>query len=279
MKQSIAHNLRQTRTRAGRTQEQIACESNIDRRRLSDLERGVNKPNPQEREQLIAAGHLDPAARNEERAARSYQSKWKQKPLTMYRKSEHTVEQRLKAALKTFGRPAQQRLDRLENDPARDANMHFLSNATVDSGLEMYVWLSLLTGGARALWISPARAGFRRWPVIRPHNFDVVSDARFPAVEFEIGGAPAIAFPQLTVAVRNSVYRLDAVLGLRLGKKRIWLDLEIDGAGHDGAFDAEREERLDLPTIRIHTDELRLNDIYVLLERKLRNLNLLPETA
>lgn len=270
MKQTIANNLKGARTRAGQTQEQIARETAIDRRRLSDLERGVHKPNPQERERLISTGLLDPEARHEERAERAYKSKWRQKRQTMYRKSTYSVEHRLNAAVKIFGSAATQRLRALGEGEVRDAYLHFLSNAVVDSGLEMYAWLSLAAGKARPVWLSPASVGFRKWAVVNPGNLEVVSDIRFPALEFQIGDVPAIAFPQLTVIARSAVYRLDALLGLRVGRSRIWIDLEIDGVGHEARFDAEREQRLDLPAVRVSTIELRDVDIYELLEDKLR---------
>lgn len=279
MKQTIADNLKETRTRAGRTQEQNACDTDIDRRRLSAFERGLASPTPQEREQLIESGHLDPEARHEERAARSYKTRWRQKRLTMYRKSDFPLEARISAAVKIFGPLATQRLMRLGDGEQHAAYMHFLSNAVVDSGLEMYAWLSLAASGAQPIWLSPASAGFRKWAVINPVNQEVLSDARFPAVEFQVSGVPAIAFPQITVSVRNSFYRMDALVGLRLGNKRVWLDLEIDGAGHDGTFDAEREERLGLVTVRVCKAELLENDLLCLLERKLEALKILKSVG
>ena len=77
-------------------------------------------------------------------------------------------------------------------------------------------------------------------------------------------------FPQLTLDTRKAYFRLDATLCMRDGRQRVWMNIEIDGAGHDGEFDAERQRLLGMPTIRLDRQALLTEDLVTMLATRLR---------
>ncbi len=249
--------LMEARLRAGLSQTYIARETGIPQRRLSHFEKLTRFPSHQEITRLVEFGLVSRPTSDEGRAIRSYPTRWRLKPLTVRRTSERSLKSRIYAARKTYGSEVSVRLRALGSREDRKPKVEFLAQAGLESGIEAFALLSLLAEGARVLWAAPCRAGFRRLPIIDPKSKDVISDAKFPALELTVAGVPAILFPQLTVMVQGAVYRLDGLLGLKLDKKRAWLNLEIDGGGHISRFDEEREDRLDMLTIRLTESDLR----------------------
>jgi hypothetical protein len=97
-----------------------------------------------------------------------------------------------------------------------------------------------------------------------------LSDARFPCLEVEVDGFPFLAFPQLSVMTRHGIYRLDVLVGVMVEQSRVWINLEIDGGGHDNRYDLERQRNLDLPTARLTEQELKAPDCFGLAIRRLK---------
>lgn len=253
---TIGQKIRDGRRRLGFSQEQLSQKLKIDRRRISQIELDRRPPNSEEIRKLVDAGLLDVGSKEGYRAPRRFTSRWVQRPRTCNRPAGRSLAARIAAAKKSFGPRVSELLRRLGDAEQRQQKMDFLANACLDSGSELYLWLDLLADGAMPQWIAPCRAGFRRLPILDPETKDFVSDVRFPCLEFELKGASVIAFPQLTVMARSCIYRLDALLGVMVGQRRVWVNLEIDGDGHVGKFDAERQDRLGLLTVRIATEEL-----------------------
>lgn len=100
-----------------------------------------------------------------------------------------------------------------------------------------------------------------------------MTDVPWPCIELSLRGRECLLFPQVTVDVRVTYYRLDALVCVRTpNQPRYFVDLEIDGDGHVGRFDAEREGRLRLPTIRLKEAELVKEGAIALLQRKFEGL-------
>lgn len=274
MTMNFADTLKDTRERAGRTQEDTARLTNIDRRRVAHLESGDRPPTEEEVTRLIHEECLPPGVWAEARVVRRYKSSWNEKAQLFLRPTDFPMESRLSAARKVFGDVVGQRWEQVESRDDCLARIDFLRYAGADSGLEFHFLLGLTAEASDPCWLSPVRAGFRKYAVIHPKDREVMSDVRFPALEFEVEGFPAVLWPQLTLQVRHSVYRLDGLMGLQVGKKRVWVNVEIDGTGHYGTFDQEREERLGLLTVRLNTQEMRAANMTDLLGEKLRPLRL-----
>ncbi len=274
MNKTFSSKLTEARLRAGHSQKSLALLTGIDPRRISHFEQGTRPPSDSEREALIAVELLNPDD-FDDRPERNFQSDWLQRLPIAPVVSDRSLETRLAAARKTFGSRVSGLLSQVDSLPDGAARLDFLRHANSESGLEAYLWLALVSEGARIAWLSPSRVGFRKWAVVDPKSREILSDARFPAVEMTLNGYPVLAFPQLTLQARNgSIYRLDGLLGIMVGQNRVWVDIEIDGAGHDASFDSERETKLDLPRLSLAVDNLQVPHLTSMLAEKLRPFSL-----
>lgn len=161
---------------------------------------------------------------------------------------------------------------RLGTGVERRQKLDFLQQACVESGPEFYFWLSLLAGNSKAVWLSPSRVGFRTLAVLDPRSLRIASDLRFPCLELSLTSCKLIGFPQLTVDSRPYIYRLDGLMGVWSPLGPIWINLEIDGAGHFDLHDLEREQRLEMPTLRIGYKEMQNSDCLDLVQSKLARI-------
>lgn len=112
------------------------------------------------------------------------------------------------------------------------------------------------------------RAGFRTLAVLDPKTLRQIGDLRAPCLE--LAEENWLIFPQLTVDTRKSVYRMDALLCWKGSNPRLWVNIEIDGLGHNPRFDLSRQQELGLPTVRIGPAELAADQIVPVLRHKLR---------
>jgi transcriptional regulator with XRE-family HTH domain len=151
-------------------------------------------------------------------------------------------------------------------DPAIRENpswQEFLRSGRSDSRVETAFHLLELESGARFCRATLLKTGFDRFPVI-----DVDSRA-------EIGHRPTAAlitndwllFPQVTVTTPKT-FTIDALLVLP-HPSPTYIDLEIDGPGHNYSEDETRTNHLGMPTIRLNEREILAN---VPLLRRLRAL-------
>ena len=243
----------------------------IDRRRLSQMELGKRQPSQEELVRLAELGVLQ-EFRREPRTNRCFRSRWVQPPRACDRQGERPLDARIAAAKKAFPGQIGALLSRLGDNEERGRKMDFLRNACLESGEELRFWLEFCAEGSKVHWLAPCRTGFRKLPILDPKTQEVVSDVRFPGLAFELEGLQILAFPQLTMTARGYTYRLDALLGVMTGGGRAWINVEVDGAGHVTQFDAERQERLGLLTIRITTDDLRSGEVRKRLAQRLRKV-------
>ena len=183
---------------------------------------------------------------------------------------ERPISARDFAARKRFGSVVDRAWASIRSRQAEGPSVKFLHWAGLDSSCEYLFWLRLLENGGKACCYSPARAGFRSLSVVHRDLRTNIGDLRLPCLEILIEGfAPGercwrvdspgfrcLFFPQITLDSRKGYYRIDALACIRIGRSRFWLDLEVDGKGHDSTFDVEREARLGLKTVRLGTTDL-----------------------
>jgi transcriptional regulator with XRE-family HTH domain len=272
MNMTNGEKLRAARAMVGLNQAEIARRTQIDKRRLSQIELDKRDPTPEEVQRLAGLGLWDNKTYAARRPTRCYTSEWIQRPHAAKRHSSHPLSARIARARKTFGPMIERLLASLGQGKERAVRKDFLDNSCLDSAPELLFWLLLLAAGGRPRWLPPSRTGFRRLPILDPSTRQIISDARFPCLESELDGLSLLAFPQLTVLARGRQYRLDGLLGLKVNRQKVWINLEIDGLGHENRFDEERATNLGLPSIRLTSKELSSPDALRLLKERLTGL-------
>ena len=178
---------------------------------------------------------------------------------------DRSVSARRRAARRTFGLVVDVLSSRVSN--LGKTSQTFLQHACLESGTEYFFWLKLLAEGGHPCCYSPARAGFRNWPILARRGVEYVGDLRLPCLEMTEHGW--LLFPQLTVDTRRAIYRLDVLVCCRIRYGRIWINVEVDGSGHESRFDQQRQADLGLPTVRIDTADLMSPKLVPLLSQRI----------
>ena len=267
---NIGKLIRKARRRRNWTQTAVSRSTAICQGRLSQIENGQRLPSEPELERLRVLLGLE--TREIQKADLPYPSKsWRVAPPVAFSRSEHPVQARFHAARKRFGPLLFQNLCRVQHRPDHRLSQCFLEQAGLDSGYEYLFWLRLLAVGGQACWIAPVKAGFRQKSIVDSKTKCFVGDVRHPAIELIRGKFACLFFPQPTVETRGRYYRLDALVCYRHDRRRLWVDLEIDGLGHDSAFDDERQNFLGLRTVRLSPSDLISEEFLENLERAFRN--------
>jgi len=125
----------------------------------------------------------------------------------------------------------------------------YLREACFDSYLELIFSLHLLEAGAQPGWCAPQLMGFTTLPVVDPRDRDIVGHRSRPSLLFN----GWLFFPQVSVLTRKRIMRLDLLAGRRLRNSVYWLDVEVDGEGHDPNEDWVRTSELPFPIHRVQT--------------------------
>lgn len=130
--------------------------------------------------------------------------------------------------------------------------LRFLTTVRLDSAYEAMFWMLLLAEGGRPCRYTLLKAGFRLHRVVDDRR-NTAGDARQPCLQL---GQNVLLFPQVSLDVRKAYYRLDVLaLVVRRGR-RLWVNIEIDGSGHAGDLDEQRQADLGLPTLRLEKSRL-----------------------
>lgn len=181
-------------------------------------------------------------------------------------------------ARESFGPIWKEQLALLESREDARLSWRFLNDSGSDSGPEAMFWVLLIATGARPCWYPPVKAGFRKFPIVdRSRKRRAAGDLRHPCLELRRDGYRLLLFPQVRVVTPQGLYVLDALVLFRRGRQREWLNLEIDGSGHDGERDVARQEHLGLLTLRVCAAELRRPGAFITLEQRLFDLCARPE--
>jgi transcriptional regulator with XRE-family HTH domain len=252
------------------SQRYVSRQIGMSQPRLSQIESG--KRHPTEKEWQALQSFLNTASTPlPERLQLPYPSQaWAVTRPEFLCATEVPLNARIYRARKSFGALFDRLLDRVAAREDSSLSLRFLHDACLDSGDETTFWVAGLAVGGRACWYSPARAGFRKFPVVDgPQDRKVIGDLRQPCLEILRSSYGLLLFPQLRLVTRRGFYRLDALVCVRQGRDRCWVNVEVDGGGHDGEFDFERQSQLQLPTIRLKKRQLADPDMFADLEKRL----------
>jgi transcriptional regulator with XRE-family HTH domain len=236
-------------------QSEVARRAGITPRRMSSIEQGTARPRPHEIEAIVEVLRLCAADLLERTdwEKGSVRDGWLgttpealravgQGPLPELQPSKNSFASKLEIAQRSYS----SLVAKLEGQISRRADARSawaaLREVWYDSALEVLLWLHLAAVGAKPVWASPLRIGFRLHPVCDWHHEVQAGDA--PRVGFWLAGV-GIAIPQ--VSLLQPKCRLDCLLGLGPGR---FAAMEVDGEGHNGSWDRVRERELKLPVVR-----------------------------
>lgn len=249
--------LKAARNKLGLTQLDLSKLSSVSRQRISAFECGTRLPGPEEQQVLcsilgICEGQMaqaNPAGRRPcfANERRRFESRYR---FSVPRDRPSTV--RLYGARKQYPHRVTELANRLRDRDDLEWIRVFLREAAFDSSLEFLALLHLLADGARPGWVPPQRTGFTKLPIVDPTNRHMSGHHPYPALWWE----EKFLFPQVTVLTRNSLVRLDLLLGMLVKGTPHWWDVEFDGYGHYLPSDAARDEQLPLPVCRFQTEQL-----------------------
>lgn len=270
---TIGERLRFLRRQKNWSQRYLSKLTGISQSHLSKIESGKQYPTEKEWEALL--GHLDAVATSlPEKLPLPYpNSAWSTTGPGLACTADVPLNARIYRARKSFGSLLDKLLDRVAKGEDAPLSFKFLNDACLDSGHEAMFWVHGMAVGGRACWYSPVRAGFRMFPIVNgPEERKVIGDLRHPCMEISRANYGFLLFPQLRLVTRRGFYRLDALACVRRGGRRCWVNIEIDGGGHDGEFDIERESQLRLPTIRLRKSHLADPEMFAGLEKRLLDI-------
>lgn len=125
----------------------------------------------------------------------------------------------------------------------------------------------IAAAGAELRLDSPLLWGFDRH-VLVDHHDRFLGAAHLPCLLYDKEKVTFALWPQVRLRPADVTWCLDGLLFFRLGAQRRWLDMELDGGGHDPRNDLFRAYQLQLPEVRITGEEIGTGEVFrLLLER------------
>ena len=249
---TVGQQLRQLREQRGISQRELSRLTGISQGQISKLERGRARPG--EREWLLLREHLGlPRTAPPERLARPFPSTTFRAPRPQARGAgEVSFEARYYRARKVFGPLADSCLRKIRARRDAPLALQFLNEALLDSSYEAMFWMLLLAEEGRPCWYALLKAGFRSHRVVDRRR-RTAGDSRQPCMQL---GRSVLLFPQVHLDARKAYYRLDVLALVTRDRRRLWVNIEIDGSGHMGDLDEQRQADLGLPTLRLGKSHL-----------------------
>ena len=86
-----------------------------------------------------------------------------------------------------------------------------------------------------------------------------------PALTYKGRDRFFIFWPQVSLRIGETTFRLDGLMFYRRGAVRYWLVVEFDGAGHDHSKDPYRSGQLGMMEVRITGEEILQGRCFALL--------------
>jgi len=134
-------------------------------------------------------------------------------------------------------------------DPKRIPDLGFRSKVRVDSGQEPLGWTQLFEDGAEAVGASPILLDFPYHPLVDSRGRALTLQPR-AAFTGRIGPHDWILFPQITLSLRDGLYRPDGLL-FRSGGSRRYAVIQLDGGAHQNdEWDKKQDARVKVETLR-----------------------------
>lgn len=260
--------LAQKRSQLALSQTDLARLSGVRRERLSRFENDTENLRPRELRKLLQTLNLDAhdltvVGKHPDQAAvkRSFRSK---APRRLLR-----TEVSFSRLRSRYGELAGLLLREIDHHDDSGWRREFLRWAGCESADELLLCLRLLARPeVTPVWLSLAEVGFVKHPSVDKETDEATHGHKCPTLFLRLQDWQALIFPQVSLRTRRGQYRLDFLAKLRAFRRSIWLNLEVDGGGHDHNFDQRRQDSLALPTVRISGREVERHDcLPVLLAR------------
>lgn len=161
---------------------------------------------------------------------------------------------------------------RLDKRRDRDRILASLVDLPCGSGAEATFVFRLLDLEARVVTLAPLALGVSDSRLRDLVTRDYVGARPMRALALNLPHCAVVLWPQVPVRTESAGYTLDYLLAAKEGGAFIFGDLEIDGLGHDGSRDVERQAGLALPALRIDHPDLIRADFPRFLENGIRDL-------
>ncbi len=273
------HDLKFERLQRAWSQRELARRANLTRTLVSLIESGIRIATPSHRTQLIRALGLgrDTLGPSHPRGHKGGWPNWQQTRLweTFRRRPErYRVDrdrpnwQRFRAARKQYGRLYDELLKSAIARVGKLALADLLHFGCCESGLEALLWLRLLVAGAILSWVAAARLGWCRMPMVDLDNH-VLNDRLWPAFVLSEPFLCAL-LPQVRLRPWDSKpYRLDFLACVRTASGLVWVNVEVDGAGHDTRWDRKRTAALRLPRVSLSEEDILADNFLERLQTRL----------
>ncbi|HXE72863.1 MAG TPA: hypothetical protein VNO81_09385 [Candidatus Nitrosotenuis sp.] len=148
----------------------------------------------------------------------------------------------------------------------------FLVGFPCGSGHECLFDLCLLALNALPARLSPLRLGFADPRLQDPATRRYVGHCLMPSLVLYRPSLTEVYWPQVPVRTERQPYTLDFLVALHDGRNQVWLNVEVDGPGHEGSGDEDRARQIRLPTMRLRSETLLRPDFPCWLDDRLRQL-------
>lgn len=279
----FCQHLRAVREKSGLTQRELARRAGLTETRVSDFERGIREPTSEQVESMAGALELSASdltaatswlSETERAALSSVSARQRRRLYRAFRwrpPRDREMHLHLRKAMAKWPNLVRGLIRWIEGRPDGSMLMRLLSEMPAGSAVEAVVHLTLLAHGADIVRVAPQPAGFRQHPVVDPSTRRAMGDCEFLAYAIDLYGMRCVLIPQVSMACRKSTWCVDFLAAVTDRRGVVhWLDLEVDGDGHDFSSDRQRSEDLDLPTARITQEEVLRGDTLELLADRMR---------
>ncbi len=265
------------------TQAALARKIGKKRGRISALENGRRPPNASELNAFEQLFRVDRAGLGT--LARKVPRVRKTRRKAVYRDFNATLPEpqrppgprtwvRLRATLRAYGQQGKALLAPIRKRRDRPAVNQFLHAADTGSRDELMLLLHLLGDGARFEELAIQRLGYRELAIL-DHTRRIVGDRPFPALVLP----DVILFPQVTVRLRerppnypHDHATLDLLALVKVLDRTQWVNVDVNGGGHDGREDEIRADLIGLPRLVVTPVELARPDCARWFEKALEQL-------
>ena len=255
------------RKQKGLSQNKLAKLTGLRQSRISQIESGDRPISEDDWSRLCI--HLEGSEPLPARPALPYPDpSWRERPPQLSLQGDVPLDTRINRARKIYGSTIDRCLNVILRRDDSALSLKFLNEACLDSADETTLWLLCLAGAGRACWYALSKAGFRNHRVMDAAWKKTISDVRIPGLEIKRETCMLLLFPQVRLETSRARYRLDALCCVKIARQKCWVNLEVDGTGHDAEFDTQRQTHLGLPTVRFTRSALRRPDFLELMERR-----------
>ncbi|MFN8609815.1 MAG: helix-turn-helix transcriptional regulator [Vulcanimicrobiota bacterium] len=248
--------LKQAREKLGLSQTEAAGRLQIPRQQLNRLERGKALATSAQAASILGLYGVAALSSQELERGRRTQERTGLRPFEF----EQVNPEPWRAAHKFWGH-------RITLEPEIWRWMsHFIP---ADSSHECYGWGQFGARGARPLLGNPVHWGFDQHVLVDGLG-RLLAARLLPALGYESPERDLVIWPQMWMCTGDHTFRVDGLVFLRLGKRRHWLVLELDGKGHNAAGDEFRKAQLAMPEVRLTGEEIRAGQFFELLLERVR---------